>query len=139
MVFVAATALMFSLEAVDFVPYFWLVDAHSLWHLATALIAPVFYSFLVDDARYCVRSMEERARFSCHPDRLSCAHCAPFLERWQAIDDDAATKAKADAVASFREAQKTDDEADVDVGDAQKERDGETGAKAKDKSSNAKH
>jgi post-GPI attachment to proteins factor 3 len=42
----AATAL----ELFDFPPLWRTVDAHSLWHLATALILPLWYRFLVDDS-----------------------------------------------------------------------------------------
>ena len=127
-----ATALVFSLEALDFVPFLWTVDAHSLWHLATALLAPIFYSFLVDDACYCVRSMEERARFSCHPGAHSCAHCAQFLARWQAIDDEAAAKAKANLEASVRDAQAGEES---DAAGSQEESE----AGAQNNSQNAKH
>ena len=133
-VFVVATALVFSLEALDFVPFLWTVDAHSLWHLATALLAPIFYSFLVDDAIYCVRSMEERARFSCHPGAHSCAHCARFLALWQASDDEAAAKAKASVEASIRDAHaQASDESDA----AGSQEESEAGAQ--NKSQNAKH
>lgn len=42
----AATAL----ELLDFVPIWLTIDAHSLWHLATAAIAPFWYQFLVEDS-----------------------------------------------------------------------------------------
>ncbi|KAF9026712.1 Per1-like protein [Hymenopellis radicata] len=43
----AATAL----ELFDFPPLGRIIDAHSLWHLSTALIAPYWYRFLVEDSR----------------------------------------------------------------------------------------
>ncbi|KAK0492090.1 Per1-like protein [Armillaria luteobubalina] len=39
------------LELFDFPPWGRIIDAHSLWHLSTALIAPFWYQFLVDDSR----------------------------------------------------------------------------------------
>ena len=37
------------LELFDFPPVRRIIDAHSLWHLATALVAPFWYQFLVED------------------------------------------------------------------------------------------
>jgi hypothetical protein len=42
----AATAL----ELFDFPPWFGVIDAHSLWHLATAPIAVVWYDFILEDS-----------------------------------------------------------------------------------------
>ena len=42
----AATAL----ELLDFAPWGRVIDAHSLWHLATVPIAVFWYDFLVEDA-----------------------------------------------------------------------------------------
>lgn len=42
----AATAL----ELFDFAPWGRVIDAHALWHLATAPIIPLWYDFLVEDA-----------------------------------------------------------------------------------------
>lgn len=39
------------LEVFDFAPIAGTIDAHSLWHLSTALIAPFWYQFLLDDSR----------------------------------------------------------------------------------------
>ncbi|XP_067631616.1 post-GPI attachment to proteins factor 3 isoform X1 [Eurosta solidaginis] len=44
-------AMSMCLELLDFPPIFWLIDAHALWHLATALLIPLFYSFIIDDCR----------------------------------------------------------------------------------------
>lgn len=41
-----------TLEITDFAPFFDLVDAHSLWHLATIPITKMWYDFLVDDVHY---------------------------------------------------------------------------------------
>jgi hypothetical protein len=48
---VLLTTLAALLEIFDFPPYFRVIDAHSLWHLATALILPMWYRFLVQDSK----------------------------------------------------------------------------------------
>jgi hypothetical protein len=45
-----------SFELGDFPPFFFLVDAHALWHLGTAIIIPLWYGFLIDDALYLLKS-----------------------------------------------------------------------------------
>ena len=47
--FVVMTTLAMSLELLDFPPWQRVIDAHSLWHLATALIATFWYGFIVED------------------------------------------------------------------------------------------
>lgn len=47
---VVMTAAML-LELFDFPPWYRVIDAHSLWHLATVPIAGMWYDFLVEDAR----------------------------------------------------------------------------------------
>lgn len=37
------------LEVGDFPPLFWIFDAHSLWHLGTAPLAYLWYSFVIED------------------------------------------------------------------------------------------
>jgi len=37
-------------ELFDFPPWFRIIDAHSLWHLATAPIAIVWYDFIIEDS-----------------------------------------------------------------------------------------
>ncbi|KAJ7611721.1 Per1-like protein [Roridomyces roridus] len=49
-IFVALTTAASALELFDFPPIKRVIDAHSLWHLATAPIAVVWYNFLVLDA-----------------------------------------------------------------------------------------
>jgi len=43
-------AMMF--ELFDFSPFFFVVDAHSLWHLCTAIILKIYYNFYVNDVRW---------------------------------------------------------------------------------------
>ncbi|KAJ7084838.1 Per1-like protein [Mycena belliarum] len=50
-IFVALTTAASALELIDFPPLLRVIDAHSLWHLATAPIAVLWYDFLVEDAR----------------------------------------------------------------------------------------
>lgn len=37
-------------ELFDFPPWFLIIDAHSLWHLATAPIAIAWYDFIIEDS-----------------------------------------------------------------------------------------
>ncbi|KAG2020983.1 PER1 [Coprinopsis cinerea AmutBmut pab1-1] len=48
--FVLLTTLATSLELFDFPPWFRTIDAHSLWHAATAPIGYLWYDFLVQDS-----------------------------------------------------------------------------------------
>lgn len=48
---VALTTAATALELFDFPPWGRVLDAHALWHLATAPIALLWYSFLVEDAQ----------------------------------------------------------------------------------------
>jgi post-GPI attachment to proteins factor 3 len=45
------TTLASALEIFDFPPWRRIIDAHSLWHLATTPIAVLWYRFLVQDSR----------------------------------------------------------------------------------------
>lgn len=49
---VCALMASMSLELLDFPPWFDAIDAHALWHLATAFIAGYVYEFHCQDARY---------------------------------------------------------------------------------------
>lgn len=49
-VFVALTTSAMCLELFDFPPWGRVVDAHALWHLATAPIASFWYNFLIQDS-----------------------------------------------------------------------------------------
>lgn len=48
--FVILSALSLALEVLDFPPIFWIFDAHALWHLSTAPLVPLHYSFIIDDS-----------------------------------------------------------------------------------------
>ncbi|KAI0093839.1 Per1-like protein [Irpex rosettiformis] len=48
--FVIITTLATSLEVFDFPAWGRIIDAHSLWHLATVPIIPLWYQFLIQDA-----------------------------------------------------------------------------------------
>ncbi|KAJ7221584.1 Per1-like protein [Mycena pura] len=50
-VLVVFTTAASALELFDFPPVASVIDAHSLWHLATAPLAVLWYDFLVEDAR----------------------------------------------------------------------------------------
>ncbi|KAJ7778799.1 Per1-like protein [Mycena maculata] len=50
-IFAAFTTAASALELFDFPPIQRVIDAHSLWHLATAPIALLWYDFLLQDAR----------------------------------------------------------------------------------------
>jgi hypothetical protein len=41
--------LTIMLEILDFVPIFWTIDAHGLWHLSTICIPLFWYRFIIDD------------------------------------------------------------------------------------------
>ena len=48
--FVLLTTAATALELFDFPPWGRIIDAHALWHLATAPIAALWYTFLIEDA-----------------------------------------------------------------------------------------
>jgi hypothetical protein len=58
--FVALVASASLLEVLDFPPIFGLVDAHALWHTATALLTGIWYSFIVDDVAMMASSPKAR-------------------------------------------------------------------------------
>ncbi|KZT36343.1 Per1-like protein [Sistotremastrum suecicum HHB10207 ss-3] len=45
------TTLATLLELLDFPPWYRIIDAHALWHLSTSFLVPMWYSFLLEDAR----------------------------------------------------------------------------------------
>ncbi|KAL1501827.1 hypothetical protein ABEB36_007081 [Hypothenemus hampei] len=50
--YVALTGLVLLLELMDVPPIFYVFDCHSLWHLATAPLVFLIYSFAIDDCNY---------------------------------------------------------------------------------------
>ncbi|CDS04990.1 hypothetical protein LRAMOSA07520 [Lichtheimia ramosa] len=50
--YVAANAATVMLEVFDFPPLWRVFDAHSLWHMSTIFVAPLWYHFVLQDARY---------------------------------------------------------------------------------------
>lgn len=49
------------LELYDFPPYFGLLDAHSLWHLATVPLTLLWWSFVCDDAKFITTGLLRKA------------------------------------------------------------------------------
>ncbi|KAJ3063664.1 hypothetical protein HDU98_000536 [Podochytrium sp. JEL0797] len=49
--FVVLLLCAMSLEVLDFAPYYWVLDAHALWHAATVPLVYLYYEFFVDDLR----------------------------------------------------------------------------------------
>ncbi|KAJ3243929.1 Post-GPI attachment to proteins factor 3 [Chytriomyces hyalinus] len=50
--FVVLVVCAMLLEVLDFPPYLWVFDAHSLWHAATVPLGYLLYSFFLDDLRF---------------------------------------------------------------------------------------
>ena len=46
------------LEVLDFAPFLWTFDSHSLWHLSTAPIHILWYRFAIADCKYLERMQE---------------------------------------------------------------------------------
>jgi hypothetical protein len=49
---VLLTMIFVALELLDFAPWGWTIDAHSLWHLSTVPLPILWYHFIVDDSKY---------------------------------------------------------------------------------------
>ncbi|XP_066155683.1 post-GPI attachment to proteins factor 3 isoform X1 [Euwallacea fornicatus] len=60
-VYVAMTGLVLMLEIIDQPPIFYVFDCHSLWHLATAPLVVLIYSFAIDDCCYLRKTEIEAA------------------------------------------------------------------------------
>jgi len=60
--FVVLVVLTTALDVIEFSPFFWILDAHSLWHLSTAPLPILWYSFIIDDCNYCLKSEREKER-----------------------------------------------------------------------------
>ncbi|KAF7284260.1 hypothetical protein GWI33_022256 [Rhynchophorus ferrugineus] len=50
--YVALTGLVLPLEIIDQPPLFYVFDFHAIWHLTTAPLVFLIYSFAIDDCRY---------------------------------------------------------------------------------------
>ncbi|XP_050310287.1 post-GPI attachment to proteins factor 3 [Anthonomus grandis grandis] len=59
--YVTLAGLVLLLELIDQPPIFYIFDYHSLWHLATAPLVFIVYSFAIDDCRY-LRKTETQMR-----------------------------------------------------------------------------
>ncbi|XP_069683726.1 post-GPI attachment to proteins factor 3 [Periplaneta americana] len=66
--FVALVGVCMLFEVMDFPPLLWLVDAHSLWHLATAGLPFIFYRFLIDDCKFLRKESAEKTKLGLHND-----------------------------------------------------------------------
>lgn len=55
---VICTNLFLTFELFDFPPIYWLIDAHSIWHLLTTPLPLLFYSFSSDDCLYLLKSQK---------------------------------------------------------------------------------
>ncbi|XP_071108771.1 post-GPI attachment to proteins factor 3-like [Haliotis cracherodii] len=49
------------LEVFDFPPFWWILDAHALWHAGTAPLGWLWYSFIIDDSLYLKQWEEDMA------------------------------------------------------------------------------
>ncbi|XP_060556625.1 post-GPI attachment to proteins factor 3-like [Ruditapes philippinarum] len=52
--------LLLCLELGDFPPFYWMLDAHALWHAGTWPLAFLWYSFIIDDAKFIQKTKPER-------------------------------------------------------------------------------
>ncbi|KAI5765874.1 PGAP3 [Gulo gulo luscus] len=48
------------LELLDFPPFFWVLDAHAIWHISTIPVHVLFFSFLKDDSLYLLKESEAK-------------------------------------------------------------------------------
>ena len=53
---VLLTMLFVTLELLDFSPFAWTIDAHSVWHLSTIPLPILWYRFIVNDSEYLLRN-----------------------------------------------------------------------------------
>lgn len=60
---VVMLTLAMSLELLDFPPLLYIIDAHSLWHLATIPITAWWYTFLCRDAVYHTSNIKDKGGF----------------------------------------------------------------------------
>lgn len=59
---VTLLALTMALELLDFPPFWFILDAHALWHLSTVPITFILYDFLVADSKYVYRMRKGKYR-----------------------------------------------------------------------------
>nr|SVE92417.1 EOG090X0702 [Megafenestra aurita] len=50
--FTSLVAVTTLLEILDFPPFFWVLDAHALWHMTTSPLVVLWYRFLIDDCHF---------------------------------------------------------------------------------------
>jgi len=60
--FLMRIAMFLLLEVLDFPPIAGLLDAHALWHLATAFLVPIWYAFVVEDVNAQAEKWPRRLR-----------------------------------------------------------------------------
>jgi len=51
------TSLLLCFETLDFPPWLWIFDAHSIWHMSTIPVPLLMYSFVIDDQLYLINSV----------------------------------------------------------------------------------
>jgi len=61
--FVVLAVLSLGLEVLDFPPLYWFIDAHALWHLVTAPITLIWYSFVIDDCKFLLDENNQKKRY----------------------------------------------------------------------------
>uniref|UniRef100_A0A336LRU6 Post-GPI attachment to proteins factor 3 n=1 Tax=Culicoides sonorensis TaxID=179676 RepID=A0A336LRU6_CULSO len=59
-IFVVLSALSLGWEVFDFPPILDTFDAHALWHLSTAPLVSLLYSFMIDDSKYLYESEKSK-------------------------------------------------------------------------------
>ncbi|XP_040124757.1 GPI-specific phospholipase A2-like PGAP3 isoform X3 [Ictidomys tridecemlineatus] len=52
------------LELLDFPPFFWVLDAHAIWHISTIPVHILFFSFLEDDSLYLLKESEAKFKLA---------------------------------------------------------------------------
>ncbi|XP_019876423.2 post-GPI attachment to proteins factor 3 [Aethina tumida] len=66
-IFVALTGMVLLLEVADAPPFLYLIDCHALWHLSTAILIPLYYSFAIDDCKYMRKQEAEKTPIKKRP------------------------------------------------------------------------
>ena len=60
--FVGANVASMLMVAIDFPPFFDLIDMHALWHLSTIPVTLMWYKLILDDYKYIEKSKKENKR-----------------------------------------------------------------------------